>query len=124
MAICLYDEPLRRYWGRLGFEIEHEATVMPLDEHVRRSQEALSPVVTPDFLGEKVFETEVVGGRVERFDGMLALTHPGDEAITELLVLDREAARERAASRSSRPVRLRTVMTWPHRLGLFCPFDV
>jgi hypothetical protein len=124
VVICLYDEPLRRYWGRLGFEIEHEATVMRLDEHVARSQESLSPVVTPDFVDEKVYETEAAGGLVERFGGMLALTHPGDDAITELLVLDRAAAREWAASRSSRPVRLRTVMTWPRRLDLFCPFDV
>jgi hypothetical protein len=144
VILSLYDEPLRRYWGRLGFEVEQEAAVVPLAEHLRRAETALTVVLDPGFVAEKVFETEAIGGRVERFDGLLALTHPGDDAITELLTLDPAAAaaagsaaadaaaaagvrarrRLAAALRADRPVRLRTVLTWPCSMGLFVPFDV
>jgi hypothetical protein len=132
VILSLYDEPLRRYWGRLGFEVEQEAAVVSLAEHLKRAQTAFTVVLEPGFLAEKLLETEAIGGRVERFDGLLALTHPGDDVITELLMPDRAAAgaagtagpQTAAASRPDRPVRLRTVLTWPRRLGLFVPFDV
>ena len=90
---------------------------------LERVRHAFHPVFTETYVAEKLQEQAAEGAEVVRTDGIVAVRARGSREVGELLVLD--AARSGAvAATADMRVALRTIMSYPAAIGLFCPVDV
>lgn len=124
VILCLYEPELTRYWEEVGFAVEHGRDVLTVGEALERWAAGLVPVVTPRYLGERLEEAEADGAGLTRADGLVLIRARGSEAHTELLVTDPERARTADPALLAEPLELITIMSYPGRVGLFCPIGV
>jgi GNAT superfamily N-acetyltransferase len=124
VVLSLYADELVTYWERLGFVVEHQRAIVDLPEYLERLSSSFAPVLTAAYIAEKVEEAESDGAEVALQDGMLAIRARDDDVVTELLAVDLAAATAASDRYPALRIRLRTVMSYPRALGLFCPVDV
>jgi GNAT superfamily N-acetyltransferase len=124
VVLSLYADELVDYWEQRGFAVEQRREVVALSAYLERLAASFAPVLTAAYIAEKVHEAESDGAEVALQDGMLAIRARDDNVVTELLTVDPTAAVAAVDRYPALRIRLRTVMSYPRALGLFCPVDV
>jgi GNAT superfamily N-acetyltransferase len=124
VVLSVYSDELIAYWERLGFAVEQRREIVALPDYLERLAASFAPVLTAAYIAEKVHEAESDGAEVALQDGLLAIRARDDEVVTELLTVDPTAAAAAVDRYPALRIRLRTVMSYPRALGLFCPVDV
>ncbi len=124
IVLCLYDDALAGYWREAGFDLEHGRETVTTAAALDRWAAALSPVVSAGYLAAKREEAEADGASVTEVCGLMLISDRGSAAHTELLVTDLERARLAPPALLAQPLEVTTIMSYPARLGLFCPVVV
>jgi len=124
IVLCLYEDALAEYWGEVGFRVEHGREIVPVGAALDRWAAALSPVVSAGYLAVKCEEAAADGASITESGGLVLIRDRGSAVHTELLVTDLEQARRAPAALLARPLEVTTIMSYPVRLGLFCPVVV
>ena len=123
VVLSLYDDGLVPYWERRGFVVEQRAEVVALSHCLDRLRCLFHPVLTETYVAEKLHEAAAEGVEVVRADGIVAMRARGSSEAGELLVVDAVLAAAPAGAADLR-VALRTIMSYPAAIGLFCSLDV
>jgi GNAT superfamily N-acetyltransferase len=124
VVLSLYDDGLVPYWERRGFVVEQRAEVVGLSHCLERLRRSFHPVFTETYVAEKLQEAAAEGAEVVRTDGIVAVRARGSREVGELLVLDAALAAAHVGATAGMRVALRTIMSYPAAIGLFCPVDV
>jgi GNAT superfamily N-acetyltransferase len=124
IVLCLYDDALTEYWGEVGFRVEHGRETITVAAALARWAAALSPVVTTDYLAVKREEAAADGATIAEADGLALVRARGAATHTELLVADVDRARCAPTALLAESLEVTTIMSYPARLGLFCPIEV
>ena len=124
IVLCLYEDELARYWGEVGFVLEHGRETITVAEALRRWAAAPTPIVTAGYLAVKREEAAADGAVITEADGLVLLRARGSVAHTELLVTDLERALQAPARLLADSLEVAPVMSYPSRRGLFCPILV
>ena len=107
---------------RTDFSVRAEVVGLPRClERLRRS---FHPVFTETYVAEKLHEAAAEGAAVVRADGIVAVRARGSSEVGELLVLDAVLAMAPPGAVAEMQVALRTIMSYPAAIGLFCSVDV
>jgi len=124
VVLSLYDDGLVPYWERCGFVVEQRAEVVGLPRCLERLRRSFHPVFTETYVAEKLHEAAAEGAAVVRADGIVAVRARGSSEVGELLVLDAVLAMAPPGAVAEMQVALRTIMSYPAAIGLFCSVDV
>jgi len=124
VVLCLYDDVLAKYWGEVGFRVEHGRETITVAAALARWAAATSPVVTADYLAVKREEAEADGATISEADGLLLVRARGAATHTELLVADIDRALRAPPALLEESLEVTTIMSYPSRRGLFCPVVV
>jgi len=124
IVLCLYDDALTDYWHEVGFELEHGREIVTVAAALDRWAAALSPAVSAGYLAVKREEAAADGASITESGGLVLIRDRGSAVHTELLVTDLEQARLAPEALLARPLEVTTIMSYPARLGLFCPVVV
>jgi GNAT superfamily N-acetyltransferase len=124
VVLSLYDDGLIPYWERRGFVVEQRAEVVGLSRCLERLRRSFHPVLTKTYVAEKLHEAAAEGAVVVVADGIVAVRARGSNEAGELLVVDAALAAAHAGAATDVHVALRTIMSYPAAIGLFCSLDV
>ena len=124
VVLCLYEDALAKYWGEVGFRVEHVRETISVAAALARWAAAASPVVTDDYLAVKREEAAADGATITEADGLMLVRARGAATHTELLVADVDRARRAPMALLAEPLEVTTIMSYPSRRGLFCPVVV
>lgn len=123
VVLSLYDDGLIPYWERRGFVVEQRAEIVGLSLCLERVRRSFHPVFTETYVTEKLHEAAAEGAEVVRADGIVAVRVRESSEVGELLVIDAALAAAHTSTADMR-VALRTIMSYPAAIGLFCSVDV
>lgn len=124
VVLCLYEDALARYWGEVGFQVEHGRETITVAAALARWAAAAAPVVTAEYLAVKREEAEADGAAVTEAGGLALVRARGAASNTELLVVDVDLALRAPPALLAEPLEVTTIMSYPSRRGLFCPVVV
>ena len=124
VVLSLYDDGLIPYWGRRGFVVEQRAEVVGLSRCLERVGRSFHPVFTETYVTEKLHEAAAEGADVVQSNGIIAVRARDSSEVGELLVVDAALAAAHAGGGADVRVALRTIMSYPAAIGLFCSLDV